>query len=135
MRIFLFLFFISLSAQAKEYHWKVLDVVDGDTINIENIIAIEELPLKVRVFGIDTPESGWRAKCRKELMLAKKAKEFAKSYLMNSKDIYFTDIKWDKYGGRIVAKVFVDGQDLSKLLIDNNLARPYFGDKKQGWCD
>lgn len=134
MRLFLILLFISLPAHAN-YKWKVTDVVDGDTINIEMRKLPKELSMKVRVYGIDTPEHGWRAKCDSERELAKQAKEFTAKLINDAKKVYFTDVKWDKYGGRIVAKVFVDGNDLSQMLISNGLAKPYFGDKKSSWCD
>lgn len=135
MRLFLILLFISFPACAEEYRWKVKGIADGDTINIEIKKFPKELPLKVRLYGVDTPEYGWRAKCDSERELAQKAKEFTSKAINEAKKIYFTDIEWDKYGGRIIAKTFVDGQDLSQLLIDNNLARPYFGGKKSGWCN
>jgi len=45
-------------AQTKSYDWKVLRVVDGDTLEIDvaSMRLPPELGLKVRVLGVDTPE-------------------------------------------------------------------------------
>ena len=40
----------------------------------------------------------------------------------------------DRYG-RTLARVFVDGRDVARILIDEGLARPYSGGKREGWCD
>ena len=63
-------------AQVKAYDWKVLRVVDGDTLEIDvsSMKLPPELGLKVRVLGVDTPEKGGRAKCPSEAALAVKAK-------------------------------------------------------------
>jgi endonuclease YncB( thermonuclease family) len=41
----------------------------------------------------------------------------------------------DKYGGRVLGDVIVNGQRLSAMLIANGHARPYFGEKKSSWCN
>jgi micrococcal nuclease len=131
----IYLLFLSTTAQSADYHWKVQEVVDGDTIKIYTPEGFpNELPLSVRVRGVDTPEKGKRAKCEKESLLSRKATVLTKDLVANSREIIFSDISWDKYGGRILAKVTIDGKDLSQELISANLARPYFGDKKKGWC-
>lgn len=121
------------SAEAKDYQWKVLQVVDGDTIKVE-IPGLEEMHTSVRVLGVDTPEKFPRAKCMDEDNLGHDATAYTKSLIEKGKVIIFTDIKWDKYGGRILAHVKIDGKDLSEQLISANLARSYHGEKKKGWC-
>ena len=39
----------------------------------------------------------------------------------------------DKYG-RGLARMFVNGTDVGKILISEGLARPYDGGKRQSWC-
>jgi len=34
-----------------------------------------------------------------------------------------------------LADVYIDNQSLASLLIANNLARPYQGGKRNGWCE
>jgi micrococcal nuclease len=114
----------------------ILGIVDGDTIKSE----FSGLPSKlsqvsVRIYGIDTPEKGNRAKCNEEHELATKATEHTTKIIGNRQIMTIYNPKWDKYGGRIDAVVFVNGVNLGKSLIDANLAKPYFGEKKGDWCN
>ena len=139
MIIFLILFLFTSTAKAEVYEWKVLRTVDGDSLEIANQFLPEELKLFVRAKGVDTPEKAPHAKCGKENALGQKATIFTKKAIenaqKNNQKITFTEIKWDKYGGRIVAKVFINNIDLAQELIKNGLGRVYFGDKKKSWCD
>ena len=125
--------------QAKIYNWQVLRVLDGDTLEINNEFLPQELKLFVRIKGIDTPEKSFRAKCLKEKKLAQKATDFTAKLIneaiANKQKIEFSEIKWDKYGGRIVAKVMIGDKIIGDELIKNGLARPYYGKKKSSWCN
>ena len=124
-------------ALANPYQVKVLRVIDGDTIEIEATYLPVELrqKLSIRVLGIDTPEKAPRAKCLEEAALAQRASLHTKRLVADAKNIEM-DIKgWDKYGGRILGTVRIDGVDLSESLISNGFARAYFGEKKQSWCN
>ena len=119
----------------QKYRWPVLRVIDGDTVKVRINSMPRELQLvSVRINGVDTPEKGRRAKCSYERELSKKAKAFTSLALEQAKDIYFTNISYGKYGGRILATVYVDGFNLGDMLINQNLAKPYFGKKKIGFC-
>ena len=128
-------------AQTKSYDWKVLRVVDGDTLEIDvsSMKLPPELGLKVRVLGVDTPEKGGRAKCPSEAALAIKATEHTKKLVetakANNTTITFTKVKWDKFGGRINADVVVGDVNLAKSLIAAGLAREYYGEEKKSWCE
>ena len=150
MKLFSFaiLFFsiISFSASASNevkevnvYNWKVIRVVDGDTLEIANQFLPEELKLFVRMKGVDSPEKAPRAKCEKENILAQKASNYTKNSIekaqKNRQKITFSEIKWDKYGGRIVAKVMINESDLGQELVKKGLARVYNGEKKKTWCN
>jgi endonuclease YncB( thermonuclease family) len=123
----------SQSSFAKDYSWKVKRVVDGDTLEVEAPFLPSELKLFVRISGIDAPER--HGKCEKEKVLAQVAKEFTELAVSKSKKITFSDIAWDKYGGRVLATVKISGKNLGDNLIFAGLAREYHGEKKQGWCD
>ena len=41
---------------------------------------------------------------------------------------------WDKFGGRVLGDILVNGQSVRAALIQNGLAREYFGEAKQSWC-
>ena len=150
MKLFSFtlLFFSIICARAsasnvvKEvnvYNWKVIRVVDGDTLEIANQFLPKELKLFVRMKGVDTPEKAPRAKCEKENILAQKASNYTKNSIekaqKNRQKITFSEIKWDKYGGRIVAKVMINESDLGQELVKKGLARVYNGEKKKTWCN
>lgn len=135
MKIFLIALFLLFSPTAYAYEWEILRVVDGDTIEIKNECFPKELKLSVRVLGIDTPEKGSRAKCDKEAKLAEKASKFTKQFVGKNKKATFTNIKWDKYGGRLLAKIEINGKSLSDELIINGLGRNYDGKKKGSWCE
>lgn len=117
------------------YQWPIVKVTDGDTIEVKPAWLLEGLRLRVRVLGIDTPEKTPRAQCKKEADLAQQATAFTKEKVSQGKIILFSRIDNDKYGGRYLATVTIDGKDLSKMLITAGLARPYFGDKKKSWCN
>jgi endonuclease YncB( thermonuclease family) len=107
---------------------------DGDTCYITMPALPKELKnMSVRILGIDTPEM--KGKCDKEKALAQKAKEFANNAFKNAKTIEYKNLQWDKYGGRVLANVYLDGVLYSDQLIKANLARPYFGEEKKSWCD
>jgi endonuclease YncB( thermonuclease family) len=134
------LFFIALllpfSSIANPYPWKVTRAVDGDTVEIQVTWLPVELgdKLKVRIFGVDTPEKGARAKCPAEAEKGSAASEFTKKFIRGKKVL--VEIKqWDKFGGRVLGDVNVDGKSLRAELIKNGFAREYFGDAKKTWCN
>lgn len=134
MKIFLITLFLLFSPTAYAYEWEILRVIDGDTLEIKNECFPKELKLSVRVLGIDTPEKASRAKCDKEAKLAEKASKFTKQFVGKNKTATFRNIKWDKYGGRLLADVEINGKSLADELVKNNYARSYDGKKKGSWC-
>lgn len=117
--------------------YKIIDVTDGDTIVIEANFLPPELghKLGLRVVGVDTPEKGGRAECEYEANLGEKASAFTQNKISTAKNIEINLVGWDKYGGRVIGEVIVDGESLSNLLIQNNLAYPYDGQSaKRSWC-
>lgn len=108
---------------------------DGDTItfNIKSVPPIIGEKISVRVFGIDTPEVKSRNKCEKDK--ARNAQKLVAHLLKNAKRIDLENVKRDKYF-RILADVKFDEKLLSEILLKNNLAYVYHGDKKPktDWC-
>ena len=134
--IAVFLFSISAASFANPYDYKVTRVIDGDTVAFEaNFLPAPLKPeLSIRVLGVDTPEKGHRAECPQEAQAALKASAFTKDAIKNAKKVQILIQKHDKYGGRVLGDVIIDGKKLSELLIANGHARPYFGEKKESWC-
>jgi micrococcal nuclease len=118
------------------YDWKILRVIDGDTV----MVAAEFLPpplkpeLSIRIFGIDTPEKGARARCRKEEERSRAATDFVVRTIEKSQRQEVVVMEWDKYGGRVLGDILVDGRSIRQLLIANNYAREYYGGTKKSWC-
>jgi len=107
---------------------------DGDTCYVTASVLPETLQkMSVRILGIDTPEI--KGKCEKEKELALIGRQTANDLFRSAKTIEFRDLKWDKYGGRVLSNVYLDGNLYSDILIEKGLARPYDGGAKKGWCD
>jgi micrococcal nuclease len=127
----------STLAMANPYDYKIIRVSDGDTVVFEAPFMPAPLKpqLSLRVLGVDTPEKGARAQCPSEDALAQKASLFTKDAVGKAKKVQIEIKEHDKFGGRVLGDVIIDNQRLSKMLIDNGLARAYFGEKKQSWCN
>jgi endonuclease YncB( thermonuclease family) len=128
-------------AQKKEpqgvvYDAEILRVNDGDSI----VISAPFLPpplkpeLIVRIYGVDTPEKGHRAKCALEDRKGTAATAFTKNAIANGQHHQVVLYAWDKFGGRVLGDILVDGVSLRAALIRNRLAREYYGEAKQSWC-
>ena len=125
------------TANAEVYNnLKVLKVLDGDTVRISAPFLPKPLKpyLSIRVLGVDTPEKAPRAKCDVEAEHAVAASAFTKRAIAEAKTIQIELKGWDKYGGRVLGDVILDGKRLSQLLIENDYAREYWGGKKGSWC-
>jgi endonuclease YncB( thermonuclease family) len=112
-------------------------VIDGDTVAFQANWLPEPLKkeLSIRVFGVDTPEKGFRAKCPKEDAMGQAASAFTKQLVNQSTKRQVTLYDWDKYGGRVLGDVLLDGKSLRQQLIANGYAREYYGEAKTSWCD
>jgi micrococcal nuclease len=137
MRAFVFIFTLLFATATQATEYKVLRVLDGDTVEISAPFLPKELKqsLLLRMEGIDTPEIGGKAKCVQENKLAQQAKELVQNELSKAKQVNVVLVKWDKYGGRVIGKIFVDGKNLSDIMIASRLAYAYDGKKKQSWCE
>lgn len=115
------------------YHYKakLLRVIDGDTIDVDIDLGFDVWLRKqrVRLAGIDTPESRTRNKAEKALGL--RAKEFLQKALVTKEDyITFESLGRGKFG-RILGKPYnANGLDVCQMLIDAGLAVEYWGGKK-----
>jgi endonuclease YncB( thermonuclease family) len=124
--------------QPQIYEFQVTRVKDGDTVEFRADFLPAPLKpvLSLRVLGVDTPEKAPRAKCQAEADRGARATAFTKQAIQNARSIHIELVDWDKFGGRVLGDVIIDGKlRLSQLLIDNQLARPYHGEAKQSWCN
>jgi endonuclease YncB( thermonuclease family) len=111
-------------------------VVDGDTVAFQANWLPDPLKkeLSVRVFGVDTPEKGHRAKCPSEDARGQAASAFTKAQINAAQKRQIILMDWDKYGGRVLGDVLLDGKSLRQMLITNGFAREYYGEAKTSWC-
>ena len=119
------------------YDAQIIRVSDGDTI----VIAAPFLPqplkpeLAVRIYGVDTPEKGFRGQCDSEKQRGEAASVFTKNLVQASQQRQVVLYGWDKFGGRVLGDIILNGQSLRAQLIANGFAREYYGDAKQSWCN
>jgi len=115
------------------YVRKVEAVVDGDTIDVLIDLGFDILfASRVRLAGIDTPES--RTKDLAEKALGLEAKEYLKKALKDAKSVIIKTEKMDsseKYG-RILGWVYINGDtvSLNDMMINDGYAWGYLGDAK-----
>ena len=118
-----------------EYRCKVNKVIDGDTVDVDidlgfGIILTDE---RVRIMGIDTPESRTRDKIEKLFGLAskKRLKE-----LLSKQCVLKTEINKNgedmkgKFGRVLGDFVASDGRMITDILIKEGYAVPYHGQSK-----
>ena len=112
-------------------------VIDGDTVAFQANWLPEPLKkeLSIRVFGVDTPEKGFRAKCASEDQRGQAATAFTKQLINASTKRQIIMMDWDQYGGRVLGDVLLDGKSLRQQLIANGFAREYYGEAKTPWCE
>jgi micrococcal nuclease len=115
------------------YVKKVTKVVDGDTIDVDIDLGFDiSFSSRVRLAGIDTPESRTKDKAEKELGL--QSKEYLAKNLKDAKSVV---IKTEKINstekfGRVLGWVYINGDtvSLNDMMINDGYAWGYMGDTK-----
>jgi micrococcal nuclease len=109
-----------------EYNAKIVYVVDGDTVDAEVDLGLDiSTKIRLRLYGIDTPERG------------QPGYNEAKLYVINAvlnKTVLINTYKdeTEKYGRYLaLIRLDKDSVDLNTQLINEGLAKPYFGGKKE----
>jgi endonuclease YncB( thermonuclease family) len=115
------------------YRATALSVIDGDTFEAR-IAAFpgQEIVTRVRIAEVDAPER--RARCPAEQAAAEAATR-ALQRLIENRPLTLTDLRGDKYFGRVLARVKSPGVgDVAEALIAAGHGRSYSGGKREGWC-
>lgn len=121
------------------YRCTVTRVVDGDTVDADIDLGFNLFTKdRIRLMGMDTPESRTRNLKEKSLGLASKArlKELLKAAApikgkRGKKSVFLQTSKQGKGKfGRILGALWVNGENVNQVLIAENHARPYFGGSK-----
>lgn len=112
-----------------EYSAKVLEVIDGDTIDVSIDLGFNVLhTIRVRLYGINTPET--RTKNKEEKQRGLKAKERLKELIEGKIVIIKTQKDDTEKFGRYLGIVFLDNSNINQTLISEGHATEYFGGKR-----
>jgi micrococcal nuclease len=114
-----------------EYSCTVDRVVDGDTCDVTLDLGFDILyRSRVRLYGIDTPES--RTRNKDEKVRGKLASAFLQKAIDNGEKVIIETKLKDSRGkfGRVLGNVIVDGVNINQAMINSYLAVAYFGQSK-----
>ena len=119
-----------------EYRVTIIKVIDGDTVDVDIYLGfgISLNNERVRIMGIDTPESRTRDKVEKKFGLASKARL---KELLGKKSVLKTQINKkgeDMKGkfGRVLGDFVTDsGKMVTEIMIKEGHCVPYFGGSKE----
>ena len=113
-----------------EYNCKIKRVVDGDTVDVIIDLGFDIFyKSRVRLYGIDTPESRTRNKDEKARGL------MSKQYLIDELEKGQVVIKThkDKKGkfGRVLGEMYVGDKNINLMMVDDHMAVEYKGQNKK----
>ena len=115
-----------------EYKCKMVRVVDGDTVDVDIDLGFGVWLRKqrIRMYGIDTPES--RTSDKVEKVYGKAATEFLIKWT-NAGDLTLKTFKDGKGKfGRILGELWFGGtHNINQILVDNHHAVRYHGQSKE----
>ena len=114
-----------------DYNVKVTRVVDGDTVDVTVDLGFNIYhKARVRMMGIDTPESRTRNLEEKALGLASKARL---KELLKGQNVRLECTKEKGKFGRILGSLWVGDVNINDQLCEEGHARPYWGGKTVSW--
>jgi micrococcal nuclease len=124
------------------YGATVLKVIDGDTVDLMIDLGFNiHHKIRVRLYGVNTPESRTKDLAEKEIVL--KAKKFTEDWITGHKWVYVNTIpdKNDKYG-RVLARIF-SSDDITDVktaclnidIVSAGYAREYYGKGDKTWSE
>ena len=110
---------------------KVTKVVDGDTIDVLLDMGFDiKYKSRVKLFGIDTPES--RTRNKEEKVRGLLSKVYLKDAIKKAKKLTIKTHKGSETGkfGRILGEIFADGINLNLKMCTEGYAVQYYGQNK-----
>ena len=114
-----------------EYNCKIDRVVDGDTVDVDIDLGFDVWMLKqrIRLYGVDTPES--RTRDAEEKVFGNLATNFVQVRLpVGSNQVLRTKLDGKGKFGRILGEFVIGETTLNSLLIESNNAVKYHGQSK-----
>ena len=122
----------------ENYYVRVIDIYDADTITVILFFRNDPSIIKLRLFGIDTPEmkpkNDNENEIIKEKALAIIAKIVLTDLIKNNNDLLYIKTNGSEKYGRTLATLFLKKDDTTSInqkLIDLKLADSYYGKKKE----
>jgi len=115
-----------------EYSCEVKSVVDGDTVDVILNLGFDIFyKSRVRLYGIDTPES--RTRNKDEKARGKMAAAYLEDAINNGNTVVIQTKLKDSRGkyGRVLGNVLVDDVNINEQMVDKHLAVKYFGQSKE----
>ena len=109
----------------------IVKIIDGDTFDCIMDLGFDVLlEARVRMMGIDTPESRTRDLVEKKYGLM--SKDFLKDKLKNAEKIVIKTHKGEETGkfGRILGEIFCDNVNVNQQMCDVGHAVAYYGQSK-----
>ena len=109
------------------YNAKCIKVVDGDTIDAEIDLGFDvKIKKRIRLAGINAPESRTRNKVEKKLGLAAKERLIQ----LCGEELQLLSLGKGKYGRILGIPHTKEGKDICQILIKEGHAVEYWGGKK-----
>lgn len=126
-------------AQVLPARWNgtIVRVIDGDSCIVRAVVwPAMTIETEIRLLGVDTPESAWRAHCPAERLLAQRATAALAAAFPIGSAVQLGAVEPDKYGGRWLAVVIgPTGASAQEVLLTAGLAAPYTGrGPRKDWC-
>ena len=115
-----------------EYNCTVTRVVDGDTIDVVLDLGFSVLhKCRVRLYGIDTPES--RTRDKDEKARGKLAAKYLEDSINTGTEIILRSKLKDSKGkyGRVLGEIIIDNININQSMIEKYLAVRYTGQSKK----
>ena len=113
-----------------EYNCEVTRIVDGDTVDVIIDLGFDiSYKSRVRLYGIDTPESRTRDKDEKVRGLM--SKQYSVDELSKGQVVIKT--YKDKKGkfGRVLGEMYVADRNINLMMVDDYMAVKYKGQNKK----
>ena len=113
-----------------EYSATLIKIVDGDTVDVLIDLGFNTTKKeRVRLLGIDTPESATKDLAEKKLGI--EAKEYITQWFTKNTPFRLQTTKDDKYGRILGVFTGLDGKTLNDILVQNGYAWAYDGGTKK----
>ena len=115
-----------------EYRGRIDRVVDGDTVDVDIDLGFGVWMKKqrIRLYGVDTPES--RTRDAEEKVFGNMAKDFVKEDVPEgSTQVLRTKLDGKGKFGRILGEFVIEDTTLNRMLIETSNAVEYHGQSKE----